>query len=55
MIIAQQVQCPVQRELAELSELSVSELRALALGAVDGDHDLAQQTFSVREGISIGK
>jgi len=53
MIIAQQVQGPVQYELTQFSDLAMPEGIALTPGAVEGDHDFTQKESSRGEFISI--
>ena len=55
MIIAQQVQGSVQSELAELTKLAMSEVRALTFGGVDRDEDFAEKAPARRELVSVGE
>ena len=60
MIIAQQVQCSVQRELAQFADVAMSERLGLPPGAVEGNDDLTEKSSSrwhfvtIREGEHIG-
>ena len=55
MIIAQQVQRPMQRELAQFANLAMPKGFGLTPGAVEGDHDLAQKESSRGEFVAIRK
>jgi len=55
MIIAQQVQCSVQGEFAQLSDFAMSQRFGLMPGAVEGNDDLTKKPFSRWQLITIRK